>query len=89
MAKRERDFSAIIKGCQSFEKATENARNAAKLLLREAGVARGTLKDSYSSKNISAIENLAVIILQTTAKGEERIRTVEEKAKKDRDFFER
>lgn len=87
MPRRERDFQTIMKGSQNFAKAVESARAAAKLLLQEANVARSALQDNYSSKNISAIENLAMVVIQSTAAGEERIRTIEERAKKDDEFF--
>ena len=88
MAKKDRDYDTIIKGCQDFAKAVEAARAAAGLLEKEAAVAEATLKDDVAKKNINAIKELGEIILKTTATGEERVLELERKMKAEKARFE-
>ena len=88
MATKDRDYDTIIKGCQEFRKAVQDARGTAQLLSKETAVAEATLKDRVAKKNIDAIKNLSETILKATTVSEERILELERKMKKDKDRFE-
>lgn len=88
MAKKDRDYDTIIRGCQDFAEAVRAARAAAGLLAKEAAVAETTLKDRVAKKNIDAIKDLSETILKTTATGEERVRELELKMKAEKARFE-
>ena len=88
MAKKDRDYDVIIKGCQEFASAVEALRAAANLLSKQTGVAEATLKDRVAAKNINAIKELSTTILKTTATGEERVRELEQKMTAEKARFE-
>ena len=88
MKKKDRHYESIIKGCNSFEAALEEARKAAELLNRETSVAEATLKDRVAKKNIDAIRELCDTVLKTTAAGEERVRELGERMKSEKSRFE-
>lgn len=86
--KKDRDFDAILKGCDEFAQAVASTRRASALLKREAEVAQGSLKDEVAKKNIDKIMNLAEVIEKTTASGEERVRELERKTKRDKSDYD-
>lgn len=88
MAKKDRDYDTIIKGCDCFREAVEEARKAAALLSKETTVAEATLKDRVAKKNIDAIRELCDTVLKTTAAGEERVRELGERMKSEKSRFE-
>lgn len=88
MGEKDRDYDAIIKGCQEFKKAVEAVRAAAGLLSKEVATAEATLKDRVAKKNIDDIKTLSEVILKTTDVGEERIRELEKKMKAEKARFE-
>ena len=88
MAKKDRDYETILRGCQEFAAAVQEARAAAELLKKEADAAEATLKDRVAKKNIDAIRELSDVILKTTATGEERVRELERKTKAEKARFE-
>ena len=88
MARKDRNYDEIIKGCQEFAEAVNAARSAAVLLGKEATAAESTLKDRVAKKNISAINELSETILRKTAVGLERIRELEQKMRKEKARFE-
>ena len=88
MANKDRDYDTIIRGCQEFAKAVDDARAAGGLLSKEASAAEATLKDRVAKKNIDAIKRLSETILRTTAVGEERVRELENKMKSEKARFE-
>lgn len=88
MAKKDRDYDTIIRGCQDFAEAVRAARAAAGLLAKEVAAAEATLKDRVAKKNIDAIQDLSETILKTTATGEERVRELELKMKAEKARFE-
>lgn len=88
MAKKDRDYDAIVKGCQEFADAVKATRAAAQLLSKEAAAAEATLKDRVAKKNIDAIKDLSETVLKTTASGEERVLELERKMKAEKARFE-
>lgn len=88
MARKDRNYETIIRGCQAFATAVEEARAAAVLLKKEADTAEATLKDRVAKKNIDTIRELSEVILKTTATGEERVRELERRMKAEKARFE-
>lgn len=88
MGRKDRDYDTIIKGCQDFAEAVEQARGLAGLLGREASSAEATLKDRVAKKNIDAIKELGETVLRTTSTGVERVRELERKMKSEKARFE-
>ena len=86
--KRCRYYDPIIRGCDSFQTAVEDARKAAALLSKETTIAEATLKDRVAKKNIDAIRELCDTVLRTTASGEERVRELGERMKAEKARFE-
>lgn len=88
MARRDRDYETILKGCKEFADAVASINRSADLLEKEAQVAEGTLKDSVSQKNIAKITELVNVIRKTTAQGEERVRELERRIKSEKDRYD-
>lgn len=88
MALKDREYETILKGCKEFQDAVTVTKRGADLLAKEAQVAQGTLKDSVSQKNIEKINELVDTIRKVTAQGEERIRELEQRIKKEKDDYD-
>lgn len=83
-----RRYDEILKGCKSFADAVAQIRAHAKMLNTEADAASSVLKDEVAQKNIESIRELAETILRVTTQGEERVRELERRMKKEIDDFE-
>lgn len=88
MAKKDRDYDTILKGCKEFADAVKAIRECAKTLDSGADIAQNTLKDSVSKKNIDAVKELSAIILKQTQQGEERVRELEQKVRSEKSRYE-
>jgi hypothetical protein len=89
MAKKDRDYDEIIRGCDNMIKAIETLKTAAKALHMGASSAEATLKDKVGKKDINNVQSLAEVITKVTATGEERVLELERQMKKEKDYFER
>lgn len=88
MARKDRDYNVIIKGLEDALQAVEDLKKDAKALNTGADAASATLKDKVGEKDINAIKELADVISASVKSGEERIRELIERMKKEKDEFE-
>lgn len=88
MARKNRDYDIIIKGLESALQAVEGLKKDAKALSTGADAASATLKDKVGEKDINEIKELADTINASVKSGEERIRELLERMKKEKDEFE-
>ena len=88
MAKKDREYDEILKGCKEAEDAISLLKTAARALSAGADSAAATLQDRVGKQDVDSVKDLAETITKVTATGEERIRELQQSVARDKADFE-
>ena len=87
MAKKDQQYSEIIKGCEELKAAFDKLEHAAKALEAGAASTEASLKDRVGQRDIALVRDFAAAIKKATAGGAENAEALKKKKEKERDYF--
>lgn len=87
MARKDRHYDEIIKGCEELKAAIDDLQHAAQALEAGAASTEASLKDRVGKQDIALVKEFAAAIKKATAGGSENAEALKKKTEREREEY--